>query len=269
MSPEALPRPPRASASGPEDPYVADLLDLIKETKSVDAFLVTVSLLAETKGEKKRFIPAVIRNAERLGIYERFTIKEQEPGAQAAALLTGLIDRLKGGEANAEATRLFDPPLSMGLQTPIPLPPWVEERVTEKLKDKANKAVPVLPPIPPGHRPLCEDSPDQAAILRALPRVTRGAPYIYEEFRDDFDFTVERLVDAIDPPRFYPLIGPAQLHHCHYKCTVHYTETLESAYPSPFRCQRRRTQVVYIDKDYFHRVGGDPDVESRVYPPGP
>src|SRR5437588_138922 len=82
--------------------------------------------------------------------------------------------------------------------------------------------------------------------------VTRGIPYIYEEFRDDLDFTVERMVDQVDPPRFYPLVGPAQLHHCHYKCIVYYTETLESGYPFPFKSTRRRADTVYIDRDHLH-----------------
>jgi hypothetical protein len=155
-------------------------------------------------------------------------------------------------------------PFVMGVATPIPIPPWVAEYMEEKVCPSSDYKTPILPPIPPGYRPFCEDPPDEAAILRALPRVARGVPYIYEEFRDDFDFAVERLVDTIDPPRFYPLIGPAQLHHCHYKCTVYYTETLESAYPFPFRCQHRRTRVVYMDRDHLHLVACTPETQSSM-----
>ena len=101
-------------------------------------------------------------------------------------------------------------------------------------------------------------------ILRAMPRVTRGVPYFYEEFRDDIDYTVERLVDTIDPPRFFPLIGPAQLHHCHWKCTVYFTETRISAYPFPWRCKERRTMVVYIDRDHLHVVACTPEAEQSM-----
>ena len=66
------------------------------------------------------------------------------------------------------------------------------------------------------------------------------------------EIVCEKLVDKIDPPRFFPLVGPAQLHHCHWKCTVYYTETIESGYPFPFRCVRPRVQVVYIDLDHLH-----------------
>jgi hypothetical protein len=144
-------------------------------------------------------------------------------------------------------------PLSMGLFTPIPVPPWVTERMEEKYCYKNDFRTPIMPPIREGFPPpLCEDPPDDSAILRAMPHITRGVPYIYEEFRDEIEIITERLVDKIDPPRFFPLVGPAQLHHCHWKCTIYYTETIESGYPFPFRCKRPRVQVVYIDKDHLH-----------------
>ncbi len=101
--------------------------------------------------------------------------------------------------------------------------------------------------------------PDRAAILRALPRVARGVPYVCEVSRDDVEVAVECLVDQVDPPRFYPLVGPAQLHHCHYKCIVSFTETAESAYPFPFQGKRRRKEIVYIDRDHLHLVTCQPD----------
>src|SRR5262249_19278140 len=100
--------------------------------------------------------------------------------------------------------------------------------------------------------PVCEDYPDIAAVLRAMPKVPRGVAYFYEEFRDDIDMIPEKIVDKIDPPRFFPLVGMAQLHHCHFKCTIYYTETIESNYPCPFRTKKPRVQVVLIDKDHLH-----------------
>ena len=156
-------------------------------------------------------------------------------------------------------------PLSMGFATPVPMQPWVADRVAERFENKNDHRVPILPAIPPGHRPYCEDPPDQQEILRAMPRVTRGIPYIYEEFRDDIEFTVEKLVDHVDPPRFIPLIGPAQLHHCHWKCTVYFTETIDSSYPFPFRIKRRRAEVVYIDKDHLHLCVSGPDAQQTTF----
>lgn len=155
-------------------------------------------------------------------------------------------------------------PFSMGFATPIPVQPWVYERIQEKYENKNDWRTPIMPPIPPGQRPLCEDQPDRAEILRALPRVCRGVPYFYEEHRDDIDFAIEKVADVIDPPRFYPLIGPAQLHHCHWKCTVFYTETVQSEYPFSTRVRRRRVQVVYIDKDHLHLVAPNADAALEM-----
>jgi hypothetical protein len=155
-------------------------------------------------------------------------------------------------------------PLAMGIFTPVPMPPWVADRIEERIKYQSDYRTPVLPPIPPGFRPLCEDPPDRAEILRTMQRVTRGIPYVFEEFRDDLEFTVEKVVDRIDPPRFFPLIGPAQLHHCHWKCTIYFTETIEMAQPFPAQVKRRRAEVVYIDKDHLHLCVTAPDAQQSV-----
>jgi hypothetical protein len=154
-------------------------------------------------------------------------------------------------------------PFSMGLVTPVPVPPWVTERMEEKYCYRDEHKVPIMPPIREGFPPpLCEDPPSEGEILRAMPHVVRGVPYFYEEFRDSINIVTERLVDKIDPARFFPLIGPAQLHHCHWKCTIYYTETVESGYPFPFQCKRQRVEVVYIDKDHLHLCsGGNADLQ--------
>src|SRR5262249_30512309 len=147
------------------------------------------------------------------------------------------------------------------------------ERMEEKVCNQTDFKTPILPPIPPGYKPLCEDEPDLQRILRAMPRVTRGVPYIYEEFRDDITYVNEKLVDHVDPPRYYPLIGPAQLHHCHWKCTVFYTETIMSSYPFAFRCKRRRSEVVLMDLDHLHSVACGPEqlqsMTNDLYGPVP
>lgn len=148
-------------------------------------------------------------------------------------------------------------PFAMGFHTPIPVPPWVTERMEDKYCWKNDHRTPIMPPIREGFPPpLCEDPPDEAMVLRAIPRVTRGVPFIYEEHRDNIQVVCERIVDKIDPVRFFPLVGPAQLHHCHWKCTVYFTETVESCYPFPFRCVKPRVEVVYIDKDHLHLAPG-------------
>jgi RNA polymerase sigma-70 factor (ECF subfamily) len=93
--------------------------------------------------------------------------------------------------------------------------------------------------------------PDEAEILRALPRVPRAVPGVLEVFRDDISVVSERLVKRVDPPRVFPLVGEAKLHHQEWKCTVYYDEIVEYRYPHPARIKRARVNVVYIDKDYL------------------
>ncbi len=94
-------------------------------------------------------------------------------------------------------------------------------------------------------------SPQTEEVLRALPQVPSGVPGVLEVFRDDIEVVAERLARQVDQPRFFPLVGAAELHHFHWKCTVYYNETVEYSYPYPSRTKRPRTEVIYIDKDYL------------------
>jgi hypothetical protein len=67
---------------------------------------------------------------------------------------------------------------------------------------------------------------------------------------------VEPIVDRLDECRFYPMVGPARLHHCHYKCTIYYDKTMRSDWPVPFKHVDETTQVVYIDHDHLIRCAG-------------
>jgi len=157
-------------------------------------------------------------------------------------------------------------PFTMGVFTPVPVQPWTAERLTDKFEHRNDWRAPIMPPIREGFPPpVCEDPPTEREILRAMPRVARGVPYVYEEFRDNIRIVSERIVDRIDPPRFFPLAGLAQLHHCHWKCTIYYVETIQSDYPFPAKIKKNRIQVVYIDKDHLHQyVGPDPDVQRQI-----
>ena len=157
-------------------------------------------------------------------------------------------------------------PLAMGFGTTVPVPAWTAERIEDKYVHKNDFRTPIMPPIRDGFPPpVCEDAPTEREVLRAMPHVCRGVPYFLENFRDDIRIVSERLVDKIDPPRFFPLVGPAQLHHCHWKCTIYYTETYQSDYPCPAKVKKQRIQVVYIDKDHLHQyVGNDPEVQRKI-----
>jgi hypothetical protein len=156
--------------------------------------------------------------------------------------------------------------LGMGLFTPIPVAPWTAEYMQNQYLHKNDFRTPIMPPIREGFpAPLCEDQPTVREVLRAMPRMARGVPCVYEEFRDDVQVAFERMVDKIDPPRFFPLIGLAQLHHCHWKCTVYFTETIQSDHPFPVKLKKKRIEVIYIDKDHLHQfVGSDSDVQRSI-----
>ncbi len=156
--------------------------------------------------------------------------------------------------------------LPIPLLPPVPVQPWVTERMEEKYAYPNDWRTPIMPPIREGFPPpLCQDEPSEMEVLRAMHRIPRGVPYVYEQFRDDIEIISEKLVDKIDPPRFFPLVGPAQLHHCHWKCTVYFTEVVQSSEPFPVKVKKHRVEVVYIDKDHLHQyVGHNPDTQRQV-----
>jgi len=67
---------------------------------------------------------------------------------------------------------------------------------------------------------------------------------------------LEPISDSVDPPREMPLVGPVQLHHAHYRCTVHFAEVTRVGWPVPYTTTKEDAQeVLYIDHDHLHMVG--------------
>ncbi len=121
--------------------------------------------------------------------------------------------------------------------------------------DCCDFRTPIYPPVSHCGGMDCAE-PDRSRVLRAMgqPVAVRG---IFETTRDDIHIVSERIVDRIDPPRFYPLVGPAQFHHCHWKCTVSCREIVTGSYPFAFRWSRPIVYVVYLDTDHLHSVASD------------
>jgi hypothetical protein len=128
----------------------------------------------------------------------------------------------------------------------------VRQEQEKKYSHKDDFRTLILPPYR-GHDPHCSEAPDEGRILRALSPLRRLSG-VFEESRDNVQIVTERIVDKIDPPRFFPLVGLAQLHHCHWKCSVYYQETITGSYPFGFRWTQPRIDVVYIDADHLHLV---------------
>ena len=151
---------------------------------------------------------------------------------------------------------------------PLPVSPYYQHKAEENFwKKERYEKVPILGPTTSGGAPVALDPPTDDEVMHALEDarpVQGGIPCLYEKQRNDVRIIKEKIADYIDPPRFYPLIGPAQLHHAHYKCTIYFEEKAIVGYPVPHTLHdREAVEVVYIDHNHFHMVG---DVEPYTTP---
>ena len=152
---------------------------------------------------------------------------------------------------------------------PIPVTPYLQDQMEDQAWEKERyDSVPILGPLTEGGPTVALDPPSQDEIMRALEDahpLEGGLPFLHEIQRNNVRIVVEPLEDSIDPPRVYPLIGPAQLHHAQYKCTVYYTEVSRVGWPIPYTTTNEDAQeVIYIDHDHLHMVGNvDPGPGSE------
>jgi hypothetical protein len=143
---------------------------------------------------------------------------------------------------------------------PIPISPYFQKEQEDRfwIHERYERA-PILGPISAGGPVTALDPPSDDEVMRALERarpVQGGLPLLHEMNRNNVRIVKEKIADYVDDVRFYPLIGPAQLHHAHYKCTVYYTEVTRVGWPVPYTKVDEDTQeVVYIDHNHFHMVG--------------
>lgn len=162
--------------------------------------------------------------------------------------------------------------MNLGLfAIPIPVSPyqqkihedaaWIQERYA---------AVPIIGPLTAGGPVMALDEPSDDEVMRALERVrpVQGNwPFLYEVQRNNVRMVKEKIADYVDPPRFVPLIGPAQLHHAHYKCTIYFEEVKRVGWPHPHTIRDEDTvEVVYIDHNHFHMVGNVDGGPTANYP---
>lgn len=151
---------------------------------------------------------------------------------------------------------------SLHFPFPIPVSPYFQDEQEDQFwQHERYDRVPILPPLTPGAPHIALDPPSPDEVMRALEKahpVEGGIPLLHEIQRNNVRMTIEPIADYVDPPRVYPLIGPAQQHHCHYKCTIYYSETTRVGWPLPHTTvDEDAREVLYIDHNHFHRVGGD------------
>jgi len=139
---------------------------------------------------------------------------------------------------------------------PMPVSPALSHEIEDGLDRHKKKGVPILGPIKGEMAPIyCMDPPSEEDIYKTLKPLPHGVPFIFEKQRKNVRFSLEKLADEIDECRFYPLAGPCQLHHCHFKATIWWDETRWMGYPIPWSYTEKKQEVVYIDKDHLHRCG--------------
>lgn len=146
------------------------------------------------------------------------------------------------------------------LAIPVPVPVGIQKSQEDKFWNyERYERAPVLGPIAPGGPCEALDEPSDDEVMRALEkaRPVQGPwPFLFETQRNNVRITKHKISDYVDPPRHYPLVGPAQLHHANYKCTVYFQEVKRVGWPVPHTLIDEDTQeVVYIDHDHLHMVG--------------
>jgi hypothetical protein len=143
---------------------------------------------------------------------------------------------------------------------PIPISPyWQKEKENEHWVHERYGRAPILGPLTADGPDIGMDPPSDDQVFRKflkIKKVEGNWPLLYTIQVNDVRIVKEKISDYIDPPRVYPLLGPAQLHHVHYKCTVYYNEKIRVGWPIPHTLRDDdAAEVIYIDKDHLHMVG--------------
>lgn len=159
----------------------------------------------------------------------------------------------------------------LGIPIAVPVSPYFQDQQEDEfwVRERYSR-VPILGPITAGGPPVALDPPSDDEVMRALERadsVEGGVPLLFERQRNRVRIVPELIAEYVDPPRVYPLIGPAQLHHAHYKCTIYFEEVTRVGWPVPYTTRDEDSrQVVYIDHNHLHMVEADPNLPTGPCP---
>ena len=154
---------------------------------------------------------------------------------------------------------------------PIPVSVYAQDNKEDEFwEHERYERAPILEPIPAGATCVALDPPSDDEVIRALEKarpVEGGVPLLWERNRNNVRVVKEKISDYIDPPRHYPLLGPAQQHHAHYKCTVYYEDVRRIGWPVPHTLRDEDArEVIYIDHNHLHMVG-NVDTGTHGMPP--
>ncbi len=162
-----------------------------------------------------------------------------------------------------------------GLATPLltgclPVTPFKQKSFEDKFYvHERYGRVPILGPLTAGGPVTALDPPSDDEVWWALERarpVQGGLPFMHEIQRENVRIVKEKIADYVDPPRVIPMIGPAQLHHAHYKCTIYMSERTIVGWPFNHMLEDEDVvEVVYIDHNHFHMAGNVDTQPSGQY----
>jgi hypothetical protein len=153
---------------------------------------------------------------------------------------------------------------------PAPLDPEVhrqsdEAAIGENLAARSGvtackatgQRTPILDPVSGGESApaSCLDPPSEEEVWDKVAESRTGSPAYYWTQIRNARVVIEKIGEKVDPCKVYPLAGPCQLVHRHYKCTASFDEMSKSDNPVPLNQVRRRVEVVFIDKDHLRRCG--------------
>ncbi len=147
---------------------------------------------------------------------------------------------------------------------PIPISPYHQKKKEDEFwrKERYDR-VPILGPVTSGAEPVALDPPSDDEVMWAMEKAQPNQgnwPLLYERNRNNVRIVKEKIADYIDPPRHYPMVGPAQQHHAHYKCTIYYEDVRRIGWPVPHTLvDEDAREVVYIDHNHLHMVGNVDD----------
>ncbi|MDR0390408.1 MAG: hypothetical protein LBH59_00755 [Planctomycetaceae bacterium] len=142
---------------------------------------------------------------------------------------------------------------------PVVVLPFVQSDAERAAYENTRfNGVDILDPIV-GTDHIALDPPTDDQCVRHFEKIrpiTGQVPGLETCRRDIVGITKELIADYIEEPRFFPLIGPAQVHHAHYKITIYFKETINVGWPVPHTINDdEAVEVFYVDKDHLHRVG--------------
>ena len=154
---------------------------------------------------------------------------------------------------------------------PIPILVHSQDDKEDKFwEHERYERAPILGPITSGAEVVALDPPSDDEVMRALEKaqpIEGGIPLLYERNRNNVRIVKEKIADYIDPPRHIPMIGPAQQHHCHYKCTIYFEDVRRVGWPVPHTLRDEDArEVLYIDHNHFHMVGNVDTGENNLPP---